>query len=1036
MRRNEKTANPYLSGNFAPIRNTLPLTPCSYEGEIPADLAGGQYIRNGSNPLIKNEENTQAHWFDGDGMLSGVLFRRQGDEIQPEFVNQYLVTDVFAFAKSSTLTKPFLFSISILIDPLASVLSVVLHVLRTVILTIFSQLPGSTTPVKKASVANTAVLYHDGRALATCESGPPLRFALPSLETIGWFDGRKAQGESEDSETGCFGGEDMLSWVRQWTTAHPRTDPVTGELIAFHACFIAPFVHYSIIPKSKSNGQPILTAPVPGIKSSKMMHDFGVSRGYTVILDMPLCFNPLNLLKGSPVLSFESCEKSRFGVFPRYRPEAVQWYETNPCSPEVKPIPPEYAEEEQCRLYYYSFPLTPPSSGRVEDHEPTIAHQWALSAIEFEFPSVSPLCTMSEAQFVYGCSARSVCYSVGLGKAAKIDILAKINATALIARGLENQPQPIKGCVDNRSIQDILESDDPDDPIRLFAMPEGWYAQEPRFVPRSKQNSEDDGFLLTFVFDESQLDNRGCCRDDAIGELWVIDARTMRDVVARIKLPQRVPYGFHGCWFSEDEIVGQRTYRARVLTEDEERKGVSAVVWRKARVLRIEVTWSINDIGNLSTLAQCPYLQCPSSIAQPPRLHILGFLSLSHQEYTPLAIISNLKPSHNQPTMLTSMCLAGFAAIASTALAAPHASTSECSAVSFNIAATAENAVLSPSYDPNNETSIIGFINAMVRGEVNPVVGTQEISGSFVINGIYCRPTRKVKKRRDALQILVHGITYNSTMWGGYHFGDRYNWHAYANAEGYHTLAIDRLGHGLNSKALDPNNVVQPSLQVEIYRQLIQSIRSTATNSLQKRFSNIIYVGHSYGSQIALPLARLYPELTSALVLTGWTSTTNLSEVQKFNLASASSIYPLRFPGLAKGYLAMVDEALRKSLFYYGGFDPAIPAFDFANQDIVTVGEFAANAGPGGLFSIPPENYTKPVMVITGVEDFVFCVQPGVPPRECEKLLEKSKTDIFPGVPARKYEYFAPRNTGHDLTLHYSAPETFKRAHKFLNKYF
>jgi len=33
-----------------------------------------------------------AHWFDGDGMLSGVLFRRVGEkqtEIQPEFVNQF-----------------------------------------------------------------------------------------------------------------------------------------------------------------------------------------------------------------------------------------------------------------------------------------------------------------------------------------------------------------------------------------------------------------------------------------------------------------------------------------------------------------------------------------------------------------------------------------------------------------------------------------------------------------------------------------------------------------------------------------------------------------------------------------------------------------------------------------------------------------------------------------------------------------------------------------------------------------------------------
>ncbi|VBB73152.1 Putative protein of unknown function [Podospora comata] len=378
--------------------------------------------------------------------------------------------------------------------------------------------------------------------------------------------------------------------------------------------------------------------------------------------------------------------------------------------------------------------------------------------------------------------------------------------------------------------------------------------------------------------------------------------------------------------------------------------------------------------------------------------------------------------------------LLALTAVIPTVYASRRGLTSECSPVSFDIVATAENAILSPSYDPSNETSIINFINAMARGEVNPVVGFQNISGSFVINGIYCKPTKKVKKKRNALQILVHGITYNSSMWGGYHFGDRYNWHAYANGEGYHTLAIDRLGHGLNSKALDPHNVIQPMLQVEIYKELIQSIRSnTAANSLRKRFSNIIWVGHSYGSQIALPLARLCPNLTSALILTGWSSTTNLSEVQKFNLASASTLYPSRFPGLDKGYLAMADEALRAKMFYYGAYDPAIPAFDFANQDIVTIGEFAANAGP---FGIPPAAYNKPVMVITGVEDGVFCAQPGAAARECEELLEKTRTDMFPGVPGRKYEYFAPRNTGHDLTLHYSARETFRRAHGFLDKYF
>lgn len=111
--------------------------------------------------------------------------------------------------------------------------------------------------------------------------------------------------------------------------------------------------------------------------------------------------------------------------------------------------------------------------------------------------------------------------------------------------------------MDNRSVEDILASDDPEDLIQIFPMPKGIYGQECVFVPRSGAKSEDDGWLLTLVFDESQLDIDGNVGDDGKRELWVIDAKTMKDIVVRIKLPQRMPYGFHGNWFSEHEIAKQ-----------------------------------------------------------------------------------------------------------------------------------------------------------------------------------------------------------------------------------------------------------------------------------------------------------------------------------------------------------------------------------------------------------------------------------------------------------------------------------------------
>lgn len=582
--------------------------------------------------MTNGDLGRDAHWFDGDGMLSGVLFKRTDEkctDITPEFVNQYILTDIFLASKTiKPLQTPILPSIATLVNPLSPLLAIVLSILRALVITLFSHLPGSLQAIKRISVANTNILWHDGRALATCESGPPLRIQLPDLRTVGWFNGRKVEGETvmeEDTQPG-YGGTGPLSFMKEWTTGHPRVDPHTNELLTFHSTFTPPYIHYSIVPATHGypgkaplmRPQPTLDMPVPGVSGAKMMHDFGVSRNHTVILDLPLSLDPLNLARGTPVVSYDCLGKSRFGVFPRQYPDQVQWFETNPCcifhtantwetldkspssldeetnvhmltcrltsgtlvfsagdiaAPAPKhPIPAYLQEEEQCRLYYYQFPLT---SRNV------IRHQWALSSIPFEFPTLRQDMEMTAARYIYGCSDSSNSFSASLGRSAKIDFLAKIDSQALIARGLSNPPQQIKGCVDTRSVYEVLNSKDPDDPIKVFQMPAGWYGQEPRFVPRENSTSEDDGWLLSYVFDESQLNpETGECKPGARSELWIIDAIKMKDVVARIVLPQRVPYGLHGNWFCEQKIQNQRAVGSFRTLPDGKSIEEGSIVWR------------------------------------------------------------------------------------------------------------------------------------------------------------------------------------------------------------------------------------------------------------------------------------------------------------------------------------------------------------------------------------------------------------------------------------------------------------------------
>jgi carotenoid cleavage dioxygenase-like enzyme len=73
-KRKRDPQHPYLSGTFSPVHQVYPLTPCASTGTIPEELNGGQYVRNGGNPVTNEDLGRDAHWFDGDGMLSGMAF--------------------------------------------------------------------------------------------------------------------------------------------------------------------------------------------------------------------------------------------------------------------------------------------------------------------------------------------------------------------------------------------------------------------------------------------------------------------------------------------------------------------------------------------------------------------------------------------------------------------------------------------------------------------------------------------------------------------------------------------------------------------------------------------------------------------------------------------------------------------------------------------------------------------------------------------------------------------------------------------------
>jgi pimeloyl-ACP methyl ester carboxylesterase len=357
------------------------------------------------------------------------------------------------------------------------------------------------------------------------------------------------------------------------------------------------------------------------------------------------------------------------------------------------------------------------------------------------------------------------------------------------------------------------------------------------------------------------------------------------------------------------------------------------------------------------------------------------------------------------------------------ASAAPKSSCS-CRDVSFSLPVTSQNVVFASPPDPNNTTAIVEFMRTTWRGTAPATNGTTTISDTFTISGTYCTP--KNPQTAKALQILVHGITYNKTMWAGMGFGAPYDWHAAATARGYATLALDRLGHGANPQRPDPLTVVQPQLQLDLLAAIFAAARTTsALNVLHQAYEKVIFVGHSYGSFLGAALAAQHPSAADALVLTGYSSYLDFSDVINADWVSAAEHDPARFgAGLAKGYVTMGDAAQRAGAFFAGAYDAAIPAVDFAGEDTLTVGEIGAL----GAILGPAVSYEGPVLAVTAVEDAFFCE---APKEKCEEHLRATGPEAFPD--AVSYDFFAPESTGHDLTLHYSAGETARRVHDWLD---
>ncbi|XP_031373616.1 carotenoid 9,10(9',10')-cleavage dioxygenase 1-like isoform X1 [Punica granatum] len=488
----------YLSGDFGPVPETTPVSNLPITGHLP-DCLNGEFVRVGPN--AKFAPIAGYHLFDGDGMIHGLRIKNGK------------ATYVSRFVKTSKLKQEEFFGSSKFakigdLKGLFGLLMVGVQILRAK-LKVLDVSYGTGT-------GNTALVYHHGKLLSLHEFDKP--YVIKVLE---------------DGDLQTLGMMDYDKRLLHPFTAHPKVDPVTGEMFTFGYSQMPPYVTYRVISKDGFMHDPV---PIT-IPESVMMHDFAITESYAIFMDLPFYFRPTAMVKGNKLpLVFDATKKARFGVLPRYAKTELQirWFELPNCF--IFHNANAWEEEDEvvlvtCRVENPDLEMLngavkeTAESFRTELHEMRfnmntgLASQRKLSESTVDFPRINEAYTGRKQRYVYGALIESMAKVAGI---VKFDL----------------QAEPVEG-KEKIELGGNVKG--------IFRLGAGRFGSEAVFVPREPGIAieEDDGYLILFVHDEKT----------GKSSVNVIDAKTMSaDPVAVVDLPRRVPYGFHALFVTEEQL--------------------------------------------------------------------------------------------------------------------------------------------------------------------------------------------------------------------------------------------------------------------------------------------------------------------------------------------------------------------------------------------------------------------------------------------------------------------------------------------------
>jgi carotenoid cleavage dioxygenase-like enzyme len=458
-------------GFNSPTRFEADVYDCEVWGQIPSDIEG-TFVRMQCDFAYRPPKNEWMTGFNGDGHISALRFANGS----VDYKGRYVETERLKAERAARKRLYGVYRNHFTDDPSVAKLD--------------------------RSAANTHVYWHGGKLLVLKEDALPWTVDPHTLKTEGPWD---------------FNGK----YTATSMSAHPKIDPVTGEMIAYgyqaKGDLSDDIAVYTMNKQGQITKEVWFKSPYIGI-----IHDIAITQKYVLIPVIPRTTSLARLQSGEPMWEWNASLPTMIGVLPRDgESKDVRWYKgparntlhflnaTDRKNKITMELPVSSGERDPSQIRRWTFDLKSKSDAFQEE---------VVSTLPGFLPRMDDRFLSLDYQYAFVASR---------------DPSVQPDPTRLpanVGRFMSNTVQRL----DVRSGQIVQTHVEPVQSL-----------QETCFVPRKNAQHEGDGYVMAVASNYESTSS----------DVVILDAQKIaQGVIATVKLPFRLRSGTHTNWFAAKDL--------------------------------------------------------------------------------------------------------------------------------------------------------------------------------------------------------------------------------------------------------------------------------------------------------------------------------------------------------------------------------------------------------------------------------------------------------------------------------------------------